>query len=61
MKTLSDSATCYDNQGYQTQSGITVIDHGGTIQIGATLHNKDDLTFADQEIESNMAKWRIVL
>jgi len=61
MTTLSTSATSYDNQGYQTASGLEVIDHGDSIQVGATLHNKDDLTISTDRITSKLTGWEVVL
>ncbi len=49
---LSTSATIYNANGYVQQSGIKVRDLGDTISIGATEHNKSDLSITPDTIES---------
>lgn len=61
MKTLSKTATVYDNQGFVSARGATVIDHGDTIQINATEHAKGDLEIKPDRIESRMFGWSVVL
>lgn len=50
MKTVSDSATAFDAQGYIQNHGVTVIDHGDTISIGACEYPKGELEIADGQI-----------
>lgn len=52
--------TLFDDQGYIEQHGVEVHDcEDGTVRIGRTLHNRDDLIISDTRIESRLAKWRL--
>lgn len=49
---LSTSASVLDREGYIQQQGVEVCDFGDTITIGATEHNKSDLTITGDSITS---------
>ena len=59
MKTITNNATQYDEQGYIQSRNVTVCDLGGTITIGATEHSKSDLITTDGKIESKTAGWSV--
>lgn len=67
MKTLSNSATIINRDGYVTERGVTVIRHDetkdrvATIQIARTEHRVDDLVITDDRIVSKRAGWEVVL
>lgn len=61
MKTLSTSATIYDAFGYVTNYGVTVVDHGDSIQINATEHPKDGLEITADRITSKAFGWQVVI
>jgi len=59
---LSVHAIIYNADGYRTQSGITVIDHGHAgIQIGGTLHREDEIEISETVIRSINARWMVYL
>lgn len=49
---LSTSAIVFDREGYIQHQGVQVCDFGDTLSIGATEHDKSDLTITADSITS---------
>ena len=61
MKTLSTTATVINREGYIQNEGVEVCDHGNTISIGSTKHNKCDLVIGTTVISSEISGWSVLL
>ena len=61
MKHITKSATVFAADGYIQNLGVTVIDHGDTVSIGATNHAKEDLIITPTNIMSRIAEptWEV--
>jgi len=58
---LSTNANLYDDRGYLTASGLTVLSDGETIVIGGTVHLASDLIIERDTVRSASAGWFVEL
>lgn len=61
MKVISCKATILDREGYITQQGVTVIDAGDIIGIGACTYPRHELEISAERIVSKIAGWEVAL
>jgi hypothetical protein len=61
METITTNGILINGEGYIESHGVTVIDHGDTISIGSTEHDKEGLIFGRDYIESKTSGWKINL
>lgn len=61
MKTIAESATILNAEGYITARGVSVIDLGDTLIIGVIPFPKFELEISDNCITSKNAGWAVIL
>lgn len=60
MHTITTSATIFDDEGFIAAENVTIRDHGDTISIESTEHNKSDLTIGENNLISEIAGWSAI-
>jgi len=60
MKTITTNATIYDDCGFIAAENVTICDHGDTVSIASTEHDKSDLTISGGSIMSEISGWSAI-
>lgn len=60
MQTITTSATIFDDEGFIAAVNVTIRDHGDTISIESTVHDKKDLTIKENNLISEIAGWSAI-
>ena len=60
MITITTSATIFDDEGFIAAENVTIFDHGDTISIESTEHDKKDLTIGENNLISEIAGWSAI-